>query len=61
MEMIVVPKKQFNELFQTCLDRLRLDTFESEQYANLHSQSFINLHRKFHYEISKLRDQLEKT
>ena len=60
MKMIVISQENFDLAFLACVDKLRLDTFESKQYANLHSQSFINLHRKFHYEITGLKNQLEK-
>jgi len=60
MEMIVISKAQFNELFQVCLDRLSLETLREKEYMGSHSQDFVKLHRKFHYEITGLKDQLER-
>ena len=60
MEMIVISKARFNELFQACLDKLALETLREKEYMGSHSQDFVRLHRKFHYEITGLRDQLEK-
>lgn len=61
MEMIVVSKKQFEKTFQECLNKLELETLRTAEYMGSHRQDFTNLHRKFHYEVLKLRDQLEKT
>lgn len=61
MEMIVISKAQFYALFQACFDKLSLETLKQAKYMGSHSQDFNDLHRKFHYEITELRDQLEKT
>ena len=60
MEMIVISKAQFNKLFQACLDKLALETLREKEYMGSHTQDFVKLHRKFHYEITGLRDQLEE-
>ena len=62
MEMIVISKENFNLAFQACLDRLNLETLREKEYMmpNYKSEKLIALHRKFHYEITGLRDQLEK-
>jgi len=60
MEMIVISKTQFEGLFKVCLDKLALETLREKEYFGSYQQMLTNLHRKFHYEISKLRDQLEK-
>ena len=60
MEMIVISKKQFDELFQVCLDKLALDTLKQAEYMGSHTKDFYSLRRKFHYEIVGLKDQLEK-
>ena len=60
MEMIVVSKYSFDKAFQECLDKLTLEALRQAEYMGSHSQDFTNLHRKFHYEITGLKDQLEK-
>ena len=61
MEMIVIPEAQFDKLFRECSDKLTLEELKQEKYMGSHRQDFANLHRKFHYEITGLKDQLEKT
>jgi len=61
MEMIVISKQTFNTLFQTCLNKLALENLRQAEYMGSHRQDFTDLHRKFHYEVLKLKDQLEKT
>ena len=58
MEMIVISKENFNLAFQACLDRLSIKTLQEKELGTLKSTTA--LHRKFHYEITGLRDQLEK-
>jgi len=59
MKMIVISEENFNRMFSVCLNKLKLEYFENEKYENPLNR-FDELHRIFHYEISKLKNELEK-
>ena len=66
MKVIQISEERFNELFQQCLDKLKLRSLqEGSINVRLNSQpdvdNFINqLHRQFHYEVVSLQRELEK-
>lgn len=60
MEMIIISKGSFDLFFEHCMNKLKIETFQDMEYVGSHKQNFINLHRKFHYEIAILKTQLEK-
>jgi hypothetical protein len=66
MRMILIEEGNFNSMFQTTLDKLKLVSMEEGVIdIKLNSQmevtNFIqNLHRSFHYEVCMLKDRLVK-
>ncbi len=60
MKMIIISKENFNNAFDACLDRLKIDYFEDNASIVDSLNSFKELHRKFHYEICKLKSNLEE-
>lgn len=66
MRMILIEEGNFNSMFQTTLDKLKLVSLqEGKINVNLNNQvevtNFIsNLHRSFHYEVCMLKDRLVK-
>lgn len=55
---IVIDKKRFDELFNTYLDKLKLEKFE---FRGQGMSEIGELHRKFHYEFCNLKRELEES
>jgi len=60
MEMIVISKRMFDTIFESCLSKLSAEKFKVDGYYSDLDNKLSNLHRKFHYEVVGLRDQLER-
>lgn len=60
MEAVVVPTKRFDAEFERTLKELELDRFKATHRVDGADAEFARqLHRKFHYEVSMLRDRLK--
>lgn len=60
MLSVVVPEKDFDREFQITLDKLELARFQcADALTNRDPATVKEMHRKFHYEISLLRDRLK--
>lgn len=72
MKTITIPVDVFNREFEDLFDKLKLDLFEQAHTDNPHnmqSQIALNvsgettlgtMHRRFHYEIARLKERLEE-
>lgn len=58
MKMIVISEDTFNKLFEDTLKDLELDKLREKDRKSYVSVD--DLHRKFHYTVSVLKDKLAK-
>lgn len=58
MKMIVISEENFNRLFDEALKELELDNLREKSFTKTVDAE--NLHRKFHYTVSVLKDKLSK-
>lgn len=54
MKIILIPEQKLEELFENALKDLKLENFISNK------QSVDDVHRKFHYIVSCLKDNIIK-
>ena len=55
MKMVVINQDNFDFYFQTCFDKLKLEMLDRDNYTDIYA-----LHKKFHYEVAILKENLEK-
>lgn len=61
MKMIVIEEKIFDQIFDEVLNRLELEQLRASKNVEPEAYQHINdLHRKFHYEVSTLKDRLKR-
>lgn len=62
MEIIVVERGRFDDLFQQTLHKLELEQFVTPHVARSpeHVQLTTDMHRLFHYEVCQLKAALVK-
>jgi hypothetical protein len=65
-KIIQIEKERFDEIFQETLDKLALDRFKDgrsissgREDAVFENSPIGEMHRKFHYEVCKLKRKLE--
>ncbi len=59
-ECIVLEKARFEELFKVTEDRLKLEWLQNEEFSRRDPQLVRDLHRKFHYHLHDLKQNLIK-
>lgn len=63
-KLIVISEHEFDNLFQQTLDKLKLEQFSAGgQVSKSHEQVMLtsDMHRKFHYEICRLKEALKSS
>lgn len=63
MMLIQVEKDRFDRAFQVCLEKLKLEQFSDGGQITANPDRVrwtADMHRKFHYEICRLKDELIK-
>lgn len=61
MKAIIISETSFEMAFDNCKKALELEKFNIDQpYLNLHDahEAIINIHRKYHYYLMKLKEEI---